>query len=69
MRTFRVVAVLQAAEFTNCFSVHGALRRPQKGEKYRSLNAAIRCAQEWEEGGWYAYVVRRTAQGWVRADR
>lgn len=66
MRTFRVVSVLNPQDLTNCFSVGGGLMRPHKGDKYRSLSAAMRCAQQWDEAGWYAYVVRRTPQGWVR---
>lgn len=66
MRTFRVVSVLSPQDFTNCFSVYGALKRPHKGDKYRSLSAAMRCAQQWDEAGWYSYVVRRTRNGWVR---
>lgn len=63
MRTFRVVSVLNPQDFTNSFSVHGALRHPYKGEKYRSLKAAEHVAKR---AIGYAYVVRRTAQGWVR---
>jgi len=44
--------------------VGGALKRPHKGEKYRSLNAAMRCAQQWADAGWYATIVRRSPQGW-----
>ena len=67
MRCFRVVSVLSPQDFTNCFSVGGALKRPHKGEKYRSLNAAMRGAQQWDDAGWYTSVVRRTRRnGWVR---
>lgn len=67
MRCFRVVTVLNIQDFTNCFSVGGALKRPHKGDKYRSLSAALRCAQQWEDAGWYARIVRRTSKGWVQA--
>jgi hypothetical protein len=66
MRTFRVVSVLNRQDFTNCFSVHGALKRPHKGEKYRSLRAAEEAAQRWAEAGWYATVVRRLPHGWEK---
>ena len=65
MRKFRVVSVLEAADFNRCFSVHGALRRPHKGEIHRSLRAARANASMWEAAGWYAFVMRHTPQGWV----
>lgn len=66
MRKFRVVTVLGLQDFNRCFSVHGALMRPHKGESYRSLRAAQANASMWEAAGWYAFVVRHTPQGWVR---
>ena len=76
MRCFRVVAVLDGYPyftagyscFTDCFTVHGALKRPHKGEKFRSLRAALQNAAEWADAGWHARVVRRTSNGWVLAD-
>jgi hypothetical protein len=64
MRAFRVVCVLNMQDFTNCFSVYGALRRPHKGELYRSLRAARFAAKAASETGWYATIVRRSPQGW-----
>ncbi len=64
MRAFRVVSVLNMQDFTNCFSPCGGLKRPHKGEIYRSLRAAEEAAQRWAEAGWYATVVRRLPHGW-----
>jgi hypothetical protein len=65
MRAFRVVCVLNMQDdFTNCFSVYGALRRHHKGELYRSLRAAKRAAEAASKSGWHATIVRRAPQGW-----
>jgi hypothetical protein len=65
MRKFRVVAVLDPQHFTRCFSIHGALMRPHKGEIYRSLRAAEAYAQQCALSGWCAFIVRRTRTGWA----
>ncbi len=65
MRKFRVVTVLDPHQFKRCFSMHGALMRPHKGEIYRSLRAAEANAQQWAEAEWCAFIVRRTRTGWA----
>lgn len=68
MRCFRVVSVLNLQDFPNCFSVHGALKRPHKGEKYRSWAEAGRIADQWAQSGWYVWILRRVPNGWQRIE-
>jgi hypothetical protein len=65
MRKFRVLSVLNGEDIPKCFTVNEGLKRPHKGEGFRSLRAAEECAREWVQAGWYVLIVRRVPNGWA----
>lgn len=64
MRAFRVVSVLNPQDLGNCFTVHGGLKHPHKGELFRSWREAAFAAEQAAQCGWYGFVVRRLPEGW-----